>query len=533
LEALRLGTFFGPVALPLNLLMIIDGTILMSSLAPVASPRVSLGVPGLDDILGGGLTPNRVYLLEGTPGTGKTTLALQFLLDGARRGEIGLYVTLSETAEELTSVAATHGWSLDKLTLFELVSETGLDPDSEQTILHPSDLELGETTREVMKQVDDLRPSRVVFDSLSEMRLLGQNPLRYRRQILALKQFFSSKHCTVLMLDDRTSDPSDLQLHSIAHGVISLEQSPRDYGTERRRIRIVKMRGLKYRGGYHDFNLDYGGLSVFPRLIAAEHHSDFEPQVNTTGNQGLDALLGGGLATGTNTLLNGPSGVGKTTTAVSCMLAALRHGRKATYYLFDEGLATLLYRSKALGLDLQPYLDNRALSVEQIDPAELSPGEFASRARNAVERDGAAFLCIDSLNAYLQSMPGEHHQLLQIHELLSYLNQRGVTTLMILGQHGMVGDMRSDIDLSYLSDAILLFRFFESRGEIRTALSAVKSRTSAHEHTIREFTLSAEGLQLGAAIRDFEGILTGLPSYRGDVRMLETAASDVDEDERV
>jgi circadian clock protein KaiC len=491
----------------------------------VGEERVSLGVSGLDDVLGGGLTKDRVYLVEGTPGTGKTTLSLQFLLDGVTHGETGLYITLSETKVELNAVAATHGWSLDKISLIELVNEKGLDPDSEQTVLHPSEVELGETTREVMKQVDALRPSRVVFDSLSEMRLLAQNPLRYRRQILALKQFFSSRQCTVLMLDDRTSDPNDLQLHSIAHGVISLEQSPRDFGAERRRVRIVKMRGMKFRGGYHDFILDKGGLSVFPRLVASEHHMVFSEAFNSTGCKELDGLLGGGLTPGTNTLLTGPSGVGKTTTAVRCMLAALERGTKATYYLFDEGLKTLMTRSMALGMDLRPHIKSGALNIQQIDPAELSPGEFSSRARVAVEQNGSSFLCIDSLNAYLQSMPGEQYLLLQMHEMLSYLNQSGVTTLLILGQHGMLGDMRSDIDLSYLSDAILMFRFFEAKGEVRTALSAVKSRTSSHERFIREFKLGATGLQLGEALRDFEGVMSGLPSYEGNVSLLKSPAA--------
>ena len=307
--------------------------------------RALVGIPGLDDILGGGLTKDRLYLVEGTPGTGKTTLSLQFLLEGVRQGERGLYITLSESAEELRAVAATHGWTLDGMAIFELVGDMGLDPDSEQTVLHPSEVELGETTREVMRQVEEMRPSRVVFDSLSEMRLLAQSPLRYRRQILALKQFFSNKQCTVLMLDDRTADPTDLQLHSIAHGVISLEQSPRDFGAERRRLRVVKMRGLKFRGGFHDFVLDTGGLTVFPRLVAAEHHAEFDPSSVTTGSAELDRLLGGGLVPGTNVLLSGPSGVGKTTTAVRCVLAALERGERATYYLFDEGLATFLARA--------------------------------------------------------------------------------------------------------------------------------------------------------------------------------------------
>ena len=493
-----------------------------SGRASSGSGRASTGIPGLDDILGGGLTPDRFYLVEGTPGTGKTTLALQFLMEGVRLGVPALYITLSETADELRAVAESHGWSLDGVSLFELVSESGLDPESEQSVLHPSEVELGETAREVMKRVDDLCPARVVFDSLSEMRLLAQSSLRYRRQILALKQFFANKQCTVLMLDDRTSDPTDLQLHSIAHGVISLEQAPREFGAERRRLRVVKMRGIKFRGGYHDLLLDTGGLTVFPRLVAAEHHKEFVPTPASTGNSSLDALLGGGLVPGTNTLLSGPSGVGKTTTAVRCMLAALERGERATYYVFDEGLATLLTRSAALGMDVRPHIQSGSLKIQQVDPAELSPGEFANAARSAVEQHGSTFLVIDSLNAYLQAMPGEQYLILQMHELLSYLNQQGITTMLILGQHGILGDVRSEVDLSYLSDIVLLFRFFEAKGELRSALAVIKSRAGPHERSIREFKLGPEGLQVGEALRDFEGLLTGLPSYKGQVPLLES-----------
>ena len=484
------------------------------------APRISTGVPGLDDILCGGLTPSRLYLLEGTPGTGKTTLALQFLRAGAARGEPTLYVTLSETGQELRASAATHGWSLDGIELYELVNEMGLDPDSEQSILHPSEIELGETVREVIARVEALKPERVVFDSLSELRLLAQNPLRYRRQILALKQFFAKRACTVLMLDDRTSETGDLQLHSIAHGVVSLEQAPREFGSERRRLRIVKMRGIKYRGGYHDFLLETGGILAFPRLIAAEHHTPFDATARSTGSDALDLLLGGGLVPGTNTLLLGPSGVGKTTMAIRCMLTALERGERGTYYLFDEGLATLLARSATLGMDLSPHIAAGRLTITQIDPAELSPGEFSSMVRQSVEEHGSSVVAIDSLNAYLHAMPGEEYLILQMHEMLSYLNQQGVTTLLVLGQHGVIGEVRTDIDLSYLSDSILLFRFFEAKGEVRTALSVVKSRVNAHERTIREMKLSAHGIQVGEALADFEGVLTGLPSYRGAVAML-------------
>lgn len=491
------------------------------SVVKIPGDRISSGVPGLDDILGGGLTKQRLYLLEGTPGTGKTTLALQFLLEGVRAGEPGLYVTLSETAEELRAVAASHGWSLDSIELYELVNADGLDTETEQSILHPSEIELGETVQNIMARVRATRPKRVVFDSLSELRLLAQSPLRYRRQILALKHFFAQAKCTVLLLDDRTSDPGDLHLHSIAHGVITLELRAHDFGPERRRLQVVKMRGLKFRGGYHDFTLQTGGLKVYPRLVAAEHHRKFSGELVSTGVKELDQLLGGGLVPGSNTLLIGPSGVGKTTTAVRCMLAALERGENAAYFLFDEGLGTLITRCAQLGMDVRPYIKQGRLSLQQVDPAEMSPGEFASRVRHTVEVAQAKFIVIDSLNAFLQAMPGEKYLLLQMHELLSYLNQLGVVTFIVLGQHGLVSEMRTEIDLSYLSDAILLFRFFEAKGRILTAISTVKSRTLVHERTIREFKLSsAFGLQVGAALEDFEGVMSGVPRYRGRAPML-------------
>ena len=397
--------------------------------------RISTGIAGLDDILGGGLTQDRLYLIEGTPGAGKTTLALQFLLAGAALGEKGLYITLSETADELRSIAQSHGWTLGQMDIFEMVNEEGLGPDSEQSILHPAEVELGETVRGVMAQVDNIKPQRVIFDSLSEMRLLAQNPLRYRRQILALKHFFSSRDCTLLLLDDQAAENGDLQLHSLCHGVITLEQMLRDFGPQRRRLHVVKMRGTKFRGGYHDFMLDTGGITVFQRLVAAEHHASFKTDPVSTGTPELDLLLGGGLAPGANLLLNGPAGVGKTSTAIRCMLTALERGERASYYLFDEGLGTLVRRSKSLSMDISGFIESGALDMQQIDPAELSPGEFTSKVRAAVE-GGVRFVVIDSLNAYLQAMPAENFLTLQMHELMSFLNQMGVLTLMILGQHG-------------------------------------------------------------------------------------------------
>jgi len=493
----------------------------MVAIDKVGDERISTGVAGLDDILGGGLTPSRMYLLEGAPGTGKTTFGLKFLMAGVRTGEAGLYVTLSETAAELRAVVQSHGWSLDGINVQELVTEAGLLAEMDQTILHPSEIELGETMSALIDVVTRLEPRRVVFDSLSEMRLLAQDPLRYRRQILAMKQFFAGRQCTVLLLDDKTSGPADLQLHSIAHGVISLEQEARNFGAERRALRVAKMRGMKFEGGWHDFLVDTGVLEVFPRLIAAHHHKAFASPLVSSGIEQLDDMLGGGLTPGTNVLLLGPSGAGKTTTAVKCMLTALERGENADYYLFDEGVPTLLLRSKSLGMDLDGYIESGHLVVHQIDPASLSPGEFASRVVGGVSDRKAAFVGIDSLNAYVHAMPGQSFLMLHMHELLTYLNQQGVLTMLVVGQHGLVGDVRSDIDLSYLSDAILLYRFFESRSQVRTAVSVLKSRTGANQRTIRELRLGLPaGVQVGDELHDFEGVLAGAVSYLGSTPML-------------
>ncbi len=487
--------------------------------------RLTTGVAGLDEVLRGGLQPSRLYLVEGTPGTGKTTLALQFLLAGAAAGLRALYITLSESERELRGVAATHGWSLDGIEIFELVTEEGLDPESDQTILHPSELELGETTRGVMARVEAQQPQLVVFDSLSEMRLLAQNPLRYRRQVLALKHFFNQRRCTVLMLDDRTSESGDVQLHSIAHGVITLEQVALDFGAERRRLRVMKMRGTQYEGGYHDFAIQRGGVVVFPRLVARDHHLDFPNTTVTTGNQGLDQLLGGGLMPGTSVLLTGPAGVGKSSTATSAVLAALMRGERAAYFMFDEGVGTMLVRSAALGLDIRPFIESGQLVIRQVDPAQMSPGEFAVRVRDAVQ-EGASVVVIDSLNGYLQSMPGESYLVLQMHELLAYLSQQGIVTILVLSQHGIVGDLRSNIDLSYLADSVVLLRFFEVDGVVRKAISVVKTRTTRHERTIREFQLGQDGLRVGEPLRGFSGVLGGTPGWAGAPRELLPATGD-------
>jgi circadian clock protein KaiC len=485
--------------------------------------RVSTGVAGLDNVLNGGLPSGHLYLVEGEPGSGKTTLGLQFLRAGVAHGETALYVTLSETKLELQLVAQSHGWSLDGIQIFELSSPERVDADAEQSVLHPSELELGETTDDILRHVASLEPDRVVFDSLSEMRLLAQDPLRYRRQILALKHFFARHRCTVLMLDDRSSGAGDLQLHSIAHGVLTLAQTQGDYGEPKRSLRVGKLRGSTFRGGEHDFRLTTGGLVVYPRLIAAEHRTGFVPTTKPTGSPALDDMFGGGLGFGTSTLLLGPSGVGKTTTALWCVATALQRGECATYYLFDEGLDTVLARARALGVGIEPYLASKQLEIVQFDPASVSPGEFATHVQHAVQHRGVTLVGVDSVNAYLKAMTDSKALLLQMHELLLYLNQRGVATMLVLSQHGLFGEEKNEVDLSYLSDAILLFKYFEARGQLRKALAVIKSRISRHELTIREFQLSAEGLRIGASLMDFEGVMRGVTAYRGQQPLLDGA----------
>jgi circadian clock protein KaiC len=492
-----------------------------------AEYQVSTGIPGLDNVLCGGLDSYRLYLVEGEPGTGKTTLALQFLLEGARRGESGLYVTLSESDRELRLVAKRHGWSLDNVAVFELVPpEAALDPEKELTLFHPAELELSETSKLIFDRVTEIEPTRVVFDSLSEMRLLAQNSLRYRRQILALKHFFAGRRCTVLLLDDFSSKEGDLQLHSIAHGVIALQQTALDYGSERRRLRVKKMRGIKFRGGYHDFIIETGGIKIFPRLVAAEHHKPFLGELTGSGVSELDTLLGGGLERGTSALLVGGAGVGKSSIAVTYAVGAAKRGERVAMFAFDEGLGTLYARAAGLGVQLQDYVDKGLISVHQIDPAEMSPGEFTQVVRDAVEKQDVRVLLIDSLNGYLNAMPDERFLVLQMHELLSYLNQLGVLTIMVLAQHGLLGQMQTPIDLSYLSDSVIMLRYFESGGRVRRAISVVKKRSGTHENTIREFQLTAEGLQVGPPLTEFSGILTGTPTYLGGSQPLMSDSSD-------
>jgi circadian clock protein KaiC len=480
-------------------------------------PRISTGNSGLDDILGGGIDPERMYLFEGQPGSGKTTLALEFLLEGVRAGEPTLYITLSETERELRLVAKRHGWSLNGISIFELIPpEITLDPNQELTVLNPADMELSETTEMIFDRVEALAPARIVLDSLSELRLLAQSPLRYRRQILALKHFFSGRKSTVVLLDDLSSQQNDLQLHSIAHGVVLLEQLAIDYGAQRRRLRVVKMRGIEFKGGFHDFTIRHGGLNVYPRLVAAEHHKDFDGDVVSSGNAELDALLGGGLERGTNALLIGAAGVGKSSLALTYAIAAASRNERSVIFAFDEGRGTMRARAKTLGLPLEQGLANGLISIQQIDPAEMAPGEFADTVRGSVEKDTTQVVIIDSLNGYLNAMPDERFLILQMHELLSYLSQRGVLTILVLAQHGLVGPMDTPLDISYLADGVLMLRYFEFDGSVRRALSVVKKRSGNHEHSIREFKLSHQGITVGPPLKGFSGIFSGTPVYKGE-----------------
>ena len=475
------------------------------------------GVPGLDSVMGGGYPTNHLFLVEGDPGTGKTTLALQFLLEGVRRGEQGLYVTLSESAEELSGVAASHGWSLDGIEIFELMpDEDALRPDAQYTVFHPSEVELTSTTQAIFETVERVKPVRVVFDSLSELRLLARDSLRYRRQILGFKHFFTHHSATVLLLDDRTGEDGDLQLRSLAHGVLLLEQLALDYGAERRKLRVVKLRGVLYRGGYHDYTIQTGGLVVFPRLVAAEHHAPFQPGAVLSGVEELDTLLGGGLDRGTSSLIMGPAGSGKTVLATQYACAAADRGDKVAFYLFDERLNTFVNRADRLGMPLSRHVDEGRILMQQIDPAEVSPGEFAHGIVDATKRDGIKFIVIDSLNGYQNAMPEERLLDVRLHELLSYLAERGATTLLTLAQHGMFAPTSSSqAEVSYLADSLILLRFFESMGEVRKAISVLKKRSGAHELTIREFQVTNRGIRVGEPLREFQGVLTGVPDYLG------------------
>ena len=490
---------------------------------------VPTGVPGLDYVMAGGYARSSLHLVEGTPGAGKTTMSLQFLMDGRARGERGLYVSLSETRDELMRNAETHGWDLTGIDIFELIPpELTLDPQQDQTVLYASDLELGETVNMVMKEVERLKPHRVVFDSVAEIRLLSQSPLRHRRQVLALKHFLAAQACTALFLDDLAQEAEETSLHSLAHAVVRLQQNPLQFGGDRRRLRVFKMRGRQFRGGYHDFVIDTGGVVVHPRLIAAEHHRDYsDDEPMGTGIAPLDQLLGGGLHCGTGTLIIGPAGSGKSTLCLQFLRAALDRGDKGLIVSFDESRRVLLKRARGLGVDLTAYEDKGLLALEHVDPAELAPGEFTGMIRAHVDA-GARVVVLDSLTGYQNALPEENFLALQMHELLTYLGQQGVLTLVVLAQHGMVGPMHSSVDLTYISDNVVMLRFFEAQGQIRRALSVLKKRTGGHETTIREFMIDGDGLRVGPVLDNFQGVLTGVPSYSGDRETLLRARANGD-----
>ncbi|HJQ59613.1 MAG TPA: ATPase domain-containing protein [Vineibacter sp.] len=487
------------------------------SASSLASAKAATGIAGLDDVLGGGLARARLHLIEGAPGTGKTTIALQFLMEGARLGERCLYVALSESETELRDGAASHGWSLsDNIAIYELTPpESLLDADQQQSLLYSSDLELGETTKRIFEVFERVNPSRVVLDSLSEIRLLAQSSLRYRRQILALKHYFSRHAASVVLLDDLTSEVNDQAIHSIAHGVIRLDQLTLTYGAERRQLRVMKFRGQPFRGGLHDFTIKTGGVQVFPRLVASEQRRTFARDQLGSGIRELDALLGGGLERGSSSLLIGPAGGGKSLMTLQFIVAATGRGEKAALFVFDEELGLLIDRAKPLGIDLQRLRDEGKLHVEQVDAAEQSPGEFAHKVRAMVEQQDIRTVVIDSLNGYHAAMPQEQHLLLHMHELLQYLNRQGATTFLTVAQHGLVESGRAPIDVSYLADTVLLIRYFELLGHIRRAISVVKKRAGAHETTIRELVLSSRGIQIGPVLENLRGVLQGMPTLAG------------------
>lgn len=482
------------------------------------APRCASGVSGLDDILAGGFPVNRFYLIQGDPGVGKTTLALQFLLEGTRRGEKCLYITLSETKEELTEVANSHGWSLDGLDLFELSAvEQQFTLEAQNTLFHPAEVELKETTKMLLDEIQRTSPTRVVFDSLSEIRLLAQNSLRYRRQLLALKQFFIGRGCTVLLLDDGTAEAGDIHVQSLAHGVLMLQQIPPAYGAERRKLQIVKMRGVKFRGGFHDYAILSGGITVYPRLVANEHHKGFQRDELSSGIPALDLLLEGGITKGTSTLIIGPAGTGKSTIAAQFAADVAGKGKKALLYTFDEAISTLAARYDAIGMGFGKFLKAGRIDAFKVDPAELSPSHLAHRIRQAVESDPETQLVvIDSMNGYLNAMASDKHLQLQLHELLSYLNQTGIATILTMAQHGLVGSqIQTPADITYLADTVVILRYFEAEGSVRRAISVMKKRSGNHERAIREFEISKQGIVVGKPLAEFQGILSGVPVYVG------------------
>ena len=483
--------------------------------SPKQPQRMTTGVPGLDNLLQGGIPTGQMYLIEGDPGTGKTTLAMQFMIEGVERGGTSLYLTLSEPKSELEASAASHGWSLNAVEIVEFVpDEATLAPDGQYTVFHPSEVELATTIQRLIAEVDRLKPDRLVIDSLSELRLLASDAIRYRRQLLALKHYFAGRNTTVFLLDDRTTDRSDLQLQSIAHGVIRMEKLPRSYGVTRRRIEVIKLRGSAFREGYHDYTLREGGVVVYPRLVAGEHESWFLGQDVKSGVAELDLILGGGLPRGSSTLMVGPTGIGKSTICMQFAIAAATRGDRAIVYAFDEVLRTAKERATSMGIDIEGPMERGTLAMTQVNPAELSPGEFIWQIRNEVEERDARVVVIDSLNGLLYSMPGELDLILQLHELLAFLSQKGVVTLLVLTQKGVMGTTTPEVNVSYLTDSVLLMQYFEAEGEIRQTISVLKKRLGKHERTLREFRFGEGGIEVGEPLAEFRGVLTGAPELQ-------------------
>jgi circadian clock protein KaiC len=471
------------------------------------------GIVGLDEILRGGFARGHAYLVEGVPGSGKTTLAMQFAMEGARNGEPTLYITLSETCQDLHDTAASHGWSLDGIECLEVLMAGELgEQDAGPLMYHPAEIELGETLKTIKEAIERAKPSRVVIDSLTEIRLQAQTTLRYRREVLALRQFFRQHGCTALLLDELREE---MTAQSVVFGIVEMHRHAPEFGPARRRIQVAKFRGVKFWEGYHDYIIERGGVQVFPRLVAADHRQTGERRVLSSGLEGLDILLGGGLPSGSTTLLIGPAGTGKSSTATQIARCAMQNGDRAAVFTFDETLESYMTRSAGLGMEVEPFLQDGRLAVQQIDPGELSPGQFAQAIRHAVEAQQARVLIIDSLNGYMNAMPSEKYLIVQLHELATYLNQKGIVTLLVMSQAGLVHAAESPFDTSYLTDNVILFRLFEAAGEVRHAISVVKKRTGSHEHTIREFELTSEGLRIGEPLRDFQGILTGVPRFVG------------------
>ena len=491
----------------------------LSALQHRSSPRTPAGVTGLDDILNGGWPEGHLFVVEGDPGTGKTTLGLQFLMAAAARGQKSMYVTLSESQKELEGVARSHGWSLADVALFEFTpTEDSLRPEDQYSAFHPSELEFQDTTQSILEEIARVQPTHIVFDSLNEIRLLARDSLRYRRQVLALKHYFTNRGCTVLLLDDKTAEGHDMQLHSIAHGVISLERVPREYANERRRLRVAKLRGSSFREGFHDYVIETGGIKVFPRLVANEHPHQLEEGLAKSGIPELDALWEGGIPLGTSTLIIGPAGTGKSSLATRYAVEAVKRGKFASVFIFEETWQTMVNRSAGLGMDLPSLVEKNRISIQQVDPAELSPGEFVQSVRDSVEARNARVVIIDSLNGFLNAMPGENYLPLQMRELLTYLNQQGVLTILVMAQAGLIGaSMRSPVDLSYLADNVLLLRYFEACGQVRKAVSVVKKRSGQHE---RELTFQNGEICVGQPLTNFQGVMTGVPAYMGDTEVL-------------